>query len=51
MMRRRTQEQLEQKEKFGVVKDENLSEKSESQKRYEEQVRLRDKQIEKNNQL
>jgi hypothetical protein len=50
IMRRRTQEQMEQKKINGFVKDESLAEKSESQKRYEEQIRLRDEQIAKNNQ-
>jgi hypothetical protein len=49
MMRKRTEEQMNQKKEFGFVKDESLIEKSESQKRYEEQIRLRDEQIAKNN--
>jgi hypothetical protein len=51
MMRKRTEEQMNQKKEFGVVKDESLVEKSESQKRYEEQIRLRDEQINKNNEM
>ena len=50
-MRKRTEMQLAQKKTNGIVKDESLAEKSDSQKRYEEQVRLRDEQIEKNNQM
>ena len=51
MMRKRTQEQLEQKKTYGIVKDESLAEKTEAQIRYEEQIRLRDEQITKNNGL
>ena len=51
MMRKRTEEQMNQKKEFGIVKDESLVEKSESQKRYEEQIRLRDEQIQKNNEM
>lgn len=51
MMRKRTEDQMNQKKEFGIVKDESLIEKSDSQKRYEEQIRLRDEQIQKNNQM